>query len=34
VAEVLDCTPEAARTRAARARRRLRRALEAEEARS
>jgi RNA polymerase sigma factor (sigma-70 family) len=34
VAQVLDCTPEAARTRATRARRRLRRALDAEEARS
>lgn len=34
VAEVLECSPEAARTRATRARRRLRRALDEEEARS
>jgi DNA-directed RNA polymerase specialized sigma24 family protein len=34
VAEVLGCSPEAARTRATRARRRLRRAFDAEEARS
>lgn len=34
VAEILDCSPEAARTRASRARRRLRRALAEEEART